>query len=230
MAGIHRFRPRPGTVIASIALFVALGGGAYAVSGPPGPGTVGKSEIATNGVGKKEIESNAVGRAEIRTDSIAGGKLCEQGEPGCRPITGANFDESTLTGVKNAGTVLQRFRDAEFGLPAGGGVERTVLSLDVPAGTYLLHSGVTVENEAAAATEESCFLRAGPDFDQATQDLGATDGDARLDMQLVHTFAAAGTVNMTCEGGAAASDIDVRDRKIQAYEVGKVTSTEAPSP
>jgi hypothetical protein len=230
MSVIRRLRPRPGTVLASIALFVALGGGAYAVSGPPGPNTIGKSEIVTGGVGKAEVGSKAVGRSEIRTDSVGGGKLCEQGDRGCSPFTGAHFDESKLTGVKNAGTVFQRFRDAEFGLPAGSGVERIVLSLDVPAGSYLVHGGLTVENEAAAATEGECFLRAGTDFDRATEDLQAVEGDARLDMQLVHTFAAAGTINMACEGGAVAGNIDVRDRKIQAYEVGKVTNTEAPGP
>ena len=230
MSRIRRLRPTPGTILASIALFAALGGGAYAVSGPPGPNTVGKSEIITGGVGKKEIDRNAVGRAEIRTDSIAGGKLCEEDDAGCKPITGANFDESTLVNVGNAGTLFQRFRDQEFDLPAGAGTERTVLSLDVPAGNYLISGSATVENTAAAIQEESCFLRAGGDFDRETQDLAATDGDLGFNLQLVHTFGAAGTIALTCEGGAAAGDISARDRKIQAYEVGEINNTAAPTP
>src|SRR3712207_6655210 len=128
MRRIRKLRLTPGTILASIALFVALGGGAYAVSGPPGPGTVGKSEIVTNGVGKKEVDRGAVGRAEIRSDSIAGGKLCEQGDAGCKPITGENFDESTLTNVGNAGTLFQRSGDSQFLLPAGAGTERVVVA------------------------------------------------------------------------------------------------------
>lgn len=236
MRRILGHRPAPGTILGAIALFVAMGGGAYAVSGPPGPNSVGQEEIVTGGAGKTEVGTNAVGRAEIRTDSIAGGKLCEQGDAGCRPITGANFDETTLEGVASAtvaGRVTQRYRDQAFNLPAGSGTQRTVLSLEVPAGSYLIHGGTTVTNTEATARTQDCFVRAGADFDQATLGLGAAGSAtdvARVNMQLVHTFTAAGTIEMTCEGGSAAGDIAVQNRKIQAHRVAEVSNSAAATP
>jgi hypothetical protein len=60
-------RPSHGTVAAYLALFIALGGTAYALE----RGSVTSREIATGAVKKSEIKSGGVGKAEIRHDAVA---------------------------------------------------------------------------------------------------------------------------------------------------------------
>jgi hypothetical protein len=60
-------RPSHGTVAAYLALFIALGGTAYALE----RGSVTSREIATGAVKKSEIKSGGVGKAEIRVEAVA---------------------------------------------------------------------------------------------------------------------------------------------------------------
>ena len=60
-------RPSHGTIAAYLALFIALGGTAYALE----RGSVTSREIATGAVKKSEIKSGGVGKAEIRVDAVA---------------------------------------------------------------------------------------------------------------------------------------------------------------
>ena len=56
-------------VVATIALFLALGGLSYVKIMLP-RNSVGKREIKTGGVGKAEAARNSVGRAELKTGAI----------------------------------------------------------------------------------------------------------------------------------------------------------------
>jgi hypothetical protein len=60
-------RPSHGTVAAYLALFIALGGTAYALE----RGSVTSREIATGAVKRAEVASGGVGKAEIRVDAVA---------------------------------------------------------------------------------------------------------------------------------------------------------------
>jgi hypothetical protein len=60
-------RPSHGTIAAYLALFIALGGSAYAL----GTGSVTSREIARGAVKRSEIKAGEVGKAEIRKDSVA---------------------------------------------------------------------------------------------------------------------------------------------------------------
>lgn len=60
-------RPSHGTVAAYLALFLALGGTAYALD----RGSITSREIAKGAVKRSEIKSGAVGKAEIRKDAVA---------------------------------------------------------------------------------------------------------------------------------------------------------------
>jgi hypothetical protein len=57
-------------VTSAIALFVALGGSAYAAVELPS-NSVGRDQIRTSGVGKSEIGSNTVGTSELRNSGVA---------------------------------------------------------------------------------------------------------------------------------------------------------------
>lgn len=77
--------PSHTTVIAYLALFVALGGSAYAAT-----------QLPKNSVGSKQIKPNAVTAAKIKSGAVTGAKI------GADSVTGANIDESTLGRVPSA--------------------------------------------------------------------------------------------------------------------------------
>jgi collagen triple helix repeat protein len=61
-------------VTASLALFVALGGGAYAATALP-KDSVGERQIKRNGVGASEIKAGAVGAEEVKNRSLGPGEF-----------------------------------------------------------------------------------------------------------------------------------------------------------
>jgi hypothetical protein len=79
--------PSHNTVIAYLALFVALGGTAFAAT-----------QLPKNSVGSKQLKPNAVTAAKIKNGAVNGSKI------GPNAITGANVDESTLGRVPSAGS------------------------------------------------------------------------------------------------------------------------------
>jgi hypothetical protein len=81
--------PRPrvtyANVTASLALFIALGGGAYAATALP-----------SNSVGPRQLKKSAVERAKIKNNAVNGAKVLENS------LTGDDIKESTLKKVPAA--------------------------------------------------------------------------------------------------------------------------------
>jgi hypothetical protein len=84
---MRRFRLRItyANVTATLALFVALGGGAYAAAALP-----------ANSVGTKQLKKNAVQRTDIKNNAVNGSKVRNNA------ITGADVRESALAKVPAA--------------------------------------------------------------------------------------------------------------------------------
>ena len=61
-------------VMATVAVFIALGGTSYAAISLPSD-SVGTREIRTGGVGKSEIQTGGVGQSEIRTGAVGKGEI-----------------------------------------------------------------------------------------------------------------------------------------------------------
>jgi hypothetical protein len=61
-------------VVSLIALFVALGGGAYAAGVLP-PDSVGRTQLRSNAVTSSKIAPNSVGRSELKRDSVTSSEL-----------------------------------------------------------------------------------------------------------------------------------------------------------
>ena len=76
----NRRRPSPSLVISILALFIALGGSAYAASK----------------VGTKDIKKNAVTAIKIKKGAVTTAKIKDNA------VTGAKLDEGTLAKVPNA--------------------------------------------------------------------------------------------------------------------------------
>jgi hypothetical protein len=80
-----RLRPTYASVTATLALFVALGGGAYAAGVLP-----------ANSVGSKQIKRNAVVRAKIKNNAVDGSKVLDGS------LTGDDIKESSLAKIPSA--------------------------------------------------------------------------------------------------------------------------------
>ena len=90
------FRPSHATVVAYLALFVALGGTAYAAA------TIGSSQVIDNSLQSVDLKDNAgVKSADVVNDSATGGGL---GSVDIRnnSLTGGDITESTLAKVPSA--------------------------------------------------------------------------------------------------------------------------------
>jgi hypothetical protein len=115
-------RPSPASIIAAIALFVALGAGAYAASSLP-----------HNSVGSKTIKNGAVKSADIRNGGVKGrdigSKQVKTGKIKNGAVTSAkaSFISSNVIGASNATTsnvpVDLGGPSVTVNVPAGGVVE-----------------------------------------------------------------------------------------------------------
>jgi len=85
MLSSSRFRPTYASVTATLALFIALGGGAYAAVTLP-----------ANSVGSKQLKSRAVKRAKIKNNAVNGIKVA------ANSLRGSDINESTLGKVPSA--------------------------------------------------------------------------------------------------------------------------------
>lgn len=89
--------PSPATVVAFLALLVALGGTSYAVVRLPA-NSVGAKQLKMNAVTAKKIKRNAVTGAKIKRDAVTGAKVK------ANSLSGLDIKESTLGKVPSAGT------------------------------------------------------------------------------------------------------------------------------
>ncbi|HEX8121980.1 MAG TPA: hypothetical protein VF549_12015 [Solirubrobacteraceae bacterium] len=77
-------RPSPATVIAFLALCVALSGVAYAAS--LGPDTVGPIELKEPSVGTEQVKNRSLRRADFAKNQIPRGPRGRQGKPGATNV------------------------------------------------------------------------------------------------------------------------------------------------
>ena len=120
-------RPSAAMIVALLALFVALGGSAYAVKAATAPpnsvvtksikkgavtrlklanGAVGASQLLPGAVGAPQMADGAVGTAEIADGAVTGAKV------GAKTITAGNIDLSTLN-IPKATTYTVRSTSVE---------------------------------------------------------------------------------------------------------------------
>jgi hypothetical protein len=140
---IRRFRPTYASVTATLALFVALGGGAYAASSLP-----------ARSVGSKQLKKNAVTRAKIKRNAVNGSKVA------ANAITGSDVKESTLAEVPlathagSAAAVDKLTYKAAGGTapPSGGGPGAATATCD--AGQHVVGGGVRVDDPNGAYLDD----------------------------------------------------------------------------
>jgi hypothetical protein len=193
-------RGSPAIVIAAIALFVAIGGG-YAI----GAGFIGTGDLKNQAVTNKKIKKKTIKGNRVATDTL----------------TGQQINEASLGGAGTAQAVRQ---DTAAQVPAASGTT-TVLTLQVPAGSYVLSSKAVL---AKGGTQDpvQCFLAAGSDQDRSLEAVNAAN-NTTISNLLVHTFSSAGSVTLGCDNPGGAT-LFVTNKVITAMPVGAINSSTLP--
>jgi hypothetical protein len=219
-------------VVALIALFLSLGGVSYGVA----TGFIDSRELKNNTVSTKDLKNNDIRSGDVRSNTLTGSDVNESRLGKVPSATSADSATSatnatTASQAGVAGKLFQSFRDADVNLPTVTTAFTTILSLDVPAGSYLIVGKGSLNNNGATSARVFCRTVAGSDIDR--QFVGMADNTPNDDVtpwtnSLVHTFTAAGTITLQCEGNA--NQIVASDRKIQAMQVREISSVAATGP
>lgn len=193
-------------VMATVAVFVALGGGAWA--------------LTRNSVGAPQIKPNAVRSSELKNDAVKG----------------KDVRESTLDQVPNADTLdgkdsseLETSSAATAGLAVDvplAGVDQTVTSTTITTTSansrVIAVASLELDGDQAGADDRGrCFLRiAGVDGPPYLDDVPAS-GVGRSTIAL--TFAGEvgpGTHDVALLCGVASGVVDVEEANLSAWAVG----------
>jgi hypothetical protein len=200
--------PSPGLVIAILALIVAIGGGAAFAASKIETGDIAKQAVTNKKIAKKTIKASRV------ANDTLGGTQINESKLGSVP----QADTATV-----AGTGRSTFKDSatQITAPSGG---TTVLSLDVPAGSYVfIAKGVLAK---AGATLITCTTSAGNDTDTSSAHIDAALNNTLVNT-VVHTFGAAGTAQFKCDNPAG-NPLFVTNAKLTAIPLAGLENTPAP--
>jgi hypothetical protein len=129
MRNLKRLRPSPAMVVASIALFLAVGGIGYAAA------TISTNDIKNGAVTKKKLAKKAVAKKKIKNNAVDSAKIAD--EAVSRDDLSA--DQRTLwAAVQSNGTIADQ----------SGGISVTALG----GGGYVVDFGEDVSGRALVAT------------------------------------------------------------------------------
>jgi hypothetical protein len=150
MPSLKRLRaPSPATAIALVALFVALGGAAYAI----GTNDVKSRHIARGAVKGTDIAKNAVKTAKIRNDAVTAGKIADgavgQSELAEDSVSRQKIKAQAVTTPKIADTAVTTEKLADGAVTAAKLGANSVTSGAVKAALT-----VTVDPPAASPDED----------------------------------------------------------------------------
>ena len=147
MNRILRRKPSPAMAIALIALFVALGGSAYALT-----------------ITGRDVKNGSLTGADIRRDSLSGRQIKES-KVGKVPKAKV---ADRLGGRSVAQVTTRAFFAAQKAAKGFTGAETLIGKITLPAGAYIVSAKVTASNSATGTLKAVCFLRAGTSEDRAT--------------------------------------------------------------
>jgi hypothetical protein len=146
-------------VTSMVALFIALGGSAYAAAQLPSnsvgkaqirSSAVGKSEAARGAIGKSEVRSSAIGTSEIATNGVGSSEI-KTNAIGTKEIRDGKVDVVDLTPAALAANgVTFRAAVSDAGALTGGNAKSATRTTD--PGVYSVDLGVDVSKCQVSAT------------------------------------------------------------------------------
>ncbi len=157
-------RPSPATAISLIALFVALGGTAYALK--LGRHSVGTRQLKFKSVGTKQLKNNAVNSAKVQDQTLDGSDINQATltkVPGTvKPFTAALAADQSLNSTINGVTLTEtangsgactaiRLTAPKVGSAIAGNNQTSGSISDLPAGTAFISGLLSGDNVGQVA-------------------------------------------------------------------------------
>jgi len=185
-------RIRPATVIAMLALFVAVGGTATAASG-----LINGKKLKNNSVPGKKLKNKTVTKNKLAPATVKAlkGQQGEQGPQGPQGPKGEAGED---------GVVTPHYIDSgNINIPASN--ELAVATLSVPAGKYMVTSNVGIVTNATNATSCGIVANNGGGENSSTYD---NDGGGRttIPVQMV-TGEGVTSITLACTAGNAVAGV-----------------------
>lgn len=146
---------------------------------------------------------------------------------GAEDGTPAQADNAGTVGGKTAADLgTAAYSTYADGVTTTTNGSRTVLTLDLPAGSYVIFAKATIFNSSGTNAMGRCRVTAGTDYDESL--IGLTNtlplDHAALALNVVHTFATAGSAVLTCDETLHNADISVYGTKITAIQVTSLSN------
>ncbi|MBS1893822.1 MAG: collagen-like protein [Actinobacteria bacterium] len=204
----RRRLPRPGTVLAAIAVFAVLAGTASAATG-----LINGKQIKPGTITGKQIKKKSLGLNTLNASAVNGlrGATGPRGEAGLKGETGPKGEVGPKgeTGPQGPAGIVSPLFGADAGENIAEDEEKIVLTVPVAtAGTFVINAKTDLFAVQATARAE-CLLQAGGaevDFVQWTA--GEANGRQSVSLQSVAAATPAGPLRVLCsfaEGNGAAS-------------------------
>jgi hypothetical protein len=139
-----RLRPRPtyANVTATLALFVALGGGAYAATALPA-NSVGSRQLRKNAVVSAKIKNNAINGSKVRDNSLTGGDINESSLAKLPSATVADTATNASHAAASAALDKATYKTATGTAPASSAANVATATCD--AGQHVVGGGVKLD-------------------------------------------------------------------------------------
>jgi len=189
-------------VVATLALFVALGGTGYAALKLP-RNSVGNKQIRAGSVTNTKLGAGSVSRTKLRRNAVTSGAVA------ANALTGNDVSEKTLGIVQKAARAFDADRASRAASAAGSdrlqGLTADQLKDRCPAGTYFDSGGCIEARTRPPATflNASIDCTAGRRLPTASELLGYTQGHGGAGVELssdLQTPLIAFTVNTSTHG------------------------------
>jgi Collagen triple helix repeat (20 copies) len=194
-------------VVASLALFLALGGAAFAATQLPrnsvGTGQL-KPEAVTAGKIAKKTRNQLMGAQGPQGPQGKTGKTGAKGATGAKGPTGATGARGA-NGTDGTGPAFEVFRNTSLTLPIGEG--KPVLTQNLAAGAYVVDANVNVAVSGGTAAEVFCTLSSGGESHGEAGTTVPGNGEATLPLSWTQTFTATGTATLSCVSSGATAEV-----------------------
>lgn len=223
-----RFRITYANVMATVAVFVALGGSSYAAL------QVGSAQIVNNSIRSKDIRNGQVTSRDLKNNDVRSGDVrngsllsrdFKAGElPAGPPGRDGGPGARGAPGPSNAYSAYQTFA----AVPNGPGRASIAELGNLPAGDYTIFAKLYLTTAYYSTTAvANCRLEAGADYDESIVS-AAPGASASMALNVVRSLAGPGSATLVCsdnDSGARANYI-----KITAIRADSVRNLPSPLP
>ncbi|HMT04570.1 MAG TPA: hypothetical protein PKD76_03400 [Solirubrobacterales bacterium] len=187
-------RPQLGTILASLALIVALGGTATAASG-----LINGKQLKNNSVTGKKLKNKTITKNKLAPKTITALKG-QKGEKGDTGVQGPKGDQGApgINGVN--GVVAPVYGESVGSINIPANTELGVTTLPVPAGKYIVTANVSITTNATDVV--SCGIAAnnsGGENNNTYDNNGG--GRSTIPIQMVTENANVTSISLGCAAG-----------------------------